>query len=97
MEDPDNQDLMIQNGIQINMHETDCYRTQSNSIDSGLYSYSDFDSQLNNINAMEIRYLDHNEKIKLVHGSNENNELNNILIEYIKYEDIKPNHHDLKS
>lgn len=97
MEDSENQDLMIQNGIQINMHETDCYRTRANSINSGLYSYSDFDSQLNNINAMEIRYLDHNEKIKMVHGSNENNELNNILTEYIKYEDIKSKHHDVKS
>lgn len=96
--DSENQNLMIDNTIQKNMH-SDYYSIDCKSgVASGLYSYSQFDDMNSNpINIMEVRYLDSNEKIKLVHGSNENSVLNDILTEYIRFTDIKSNHHDPES
>lgn len=97
LEDQENQNLMIENSVQKNMH-SECYSVKCSGIESGLYSYSNFDKlNKNNINIMEIRYLDSNEKIKLIHGSDENSNLNNVVEEYIRFMDIKSNHHDPNS
>ena len=99
MEDVENQDLLLQNAVQKNLHDGESYMiSYSGRLNSGLYSYSKYDDQiLHKLNVMEIRYLDRNEKIKLIHSSSENPKLDQIFEDYVKYEDIKTNHHNIES
>lgn len=96
MEDSGNQDLLLNNAAQVNIH-SECYTTNGN-IQSGLYSYSVFDRLVEKpVNVMEVRYLDRNEKIKKIHESDELPRLNDIINEYIRFEDIQQAHHNVRS
>lgn len=97
MEEFGNQDLLLQNSQQINMH-SDCYSADGCNVPSGLYSYSEFDNLIDgSLNINELRYLNRDEKIKKIHSSSEDQRLNEILTEYIRYEDVQVVHHNENS
>lgn len=98
MQDEENQNLLLQNAVQRNLHDNCYVASYSGTINSGLYSYSKYDELVKNINVSEVRYLDRNEKIKLIHkGSEVDPQLETIFEDYMKYEDVKSSHHSLYS
>ena len=94
MHSVENGENMIQNSIQTNMHSGYYSVPISSNIESGLYSYSEIDKKIKSINVMEVRYLNQDNKIKLIHGTEEIPALENIINEFLKYNDVKRNHHD---
>ena len=98
MQTMENGELMVKNSIQTNMHDG-YYSVKSpgGSIVSGLYSYSEIDKNIKSINVKEVRYLNQDNKIKLIHGIDENSSLKDVIYEYMRYNDVKINHHDIYS